>query len=55
MFIFSEIVQRDDGAWSIGWEEDAPGPFSSRQFAEAVAQQLPVRLEQKLPARRAGR
>jgi hypothetical protein len=31
------IVQRDDGKWSIGWHDDAPGPFESRQFAQAVA------------------
>jgi hypothetical protein len=31
------VVQRDDGKWSIGWHEDAPGPFSSRLDAERVA------------------
>ena len=31
------VVQRDDGLWSIGWHEDAPGPFESRRFAEAVS------------------
>jgi hypothetical protein len=31
------IVQRDDGMWSIGWHDDAAGPFESRTFAEAVA------------------
>jgi len=31
------IVQRDDGMWSIGWHDDAHGPFESRAFAEAVA------------------
>ena len=31
------VVQRDDGMWSIGWQDDAPGPFESRQFAAAVA------------------
>jgi hypothetical protein len=39
MRVFPEIVQRDDGAWSIGWQADAPGPFPSRQHAEAVARQ----------------
>jgi hypothetical protein len=33
-----EIVQRDDGAYAIGWHDDAPGPFSSRSDAIAVAQ-----------------
>jgi hypothetical protein len=23
--------------WSIGWHDDAAGPFESRQFAESVA------------------
>jgi hypothetical protein len=31
------IVQRDDGMWSIGWHDDAAGPFESRRFAESVA------------------
>jgi hypothetical protein len=31
------VVQRDDGLWSIGWHDDAPGPFGSRRFAEAVS------------------
>jgi hypothetical protein len=30
-------VQRDDGMWSVGWFDDAAGPFESRRFAEAVA------------------
>jgi hypothetical protein len=30
------IVQRDDGAYAIGWGEGAAGPFPSRAFAEAV-------------------
>jgi hypothetical protein len=30
------VVERDDGFWSIGWHDDAPGPFESRAFAEAV-------------------
>jgi hypothetical protein len=32
-----EIVERDDGLWSIGWHDDASGPFETRGFAEAVA------------------
>jgi hypothetical protein len=35
----TQIVQRDDGMWSIGWHDDAPGPFSSRLFAVAVLAQ----------------
>ena len=35
-FQASLIVQRDDGLWAIGWYDDAPGPFESRRFAEAV-------------------
>jgi hypothetical protein len=31
------IVQRDDGMRSIGWHDDAAGPFESRRFAESVA------------------
>jgi len=31
------IFQRDDGMWSIGWHDDAPGPFETRKFAAAVA------------------
>jgi hypothetical protein len=34
--VSNPIVQRDDGMWSIGWHDDAPGPFESRRFAEAV-------------------
>jgi len=30
------VVQREDGLWSIGWHDDADGPFPSRRFAEAV-------------------
>ncbi|NUU44555.1 hypothetical protein AB7813_03655 [Tardiphaga sp. 20_F10_N6_6] len=45
MLSINEIVQHDDGAWFIGWHDDAPGPFGSRQHAEAVAlvQNRPVR------------
>jgi hypothetical protein len=31
------VVQRDDGLWSIGWHDDAAGPFETRTFAAAVA------------------
>jgi hypothetical protein len=31
------IVQREDGRWAIGLADDAPGPFESRRFAEAVS------------------
>ncbi len=34
---YPEIVQRDDGMWSIGLADDAPGPFESRPFALAVS------------------
>jgi len=36
------IVERDDGKFSIGLEDDAPG-FESRRFAEAIAAQDPRR------------
>jgi hypothetical protein len=31
------VFQRDDGLWSIGWHDDAAGPFPTRLFAESVA------------------
>ena len=31
------VVQRDDGFSSIGWHDDAAGPFETRTFAAAVA------------------
>ena len=31
------IIQRDDGKYQIGTGCDAPGPFPTRSFAEAVA------------------
>jgi hypothetical protein len=32
------VIQREeDGQYQIGWCDDAPGPFESRAFAEAVA------------------
>jgi hypothetical protein len=56
MFSLSEVVvQRDDGAWSIGWHDGAPGPFETREFAEAVAQQVVRRERKPSPAWRAGR
>lgn len=32
-----QIVEHDDGFFQIGWHDDAPGPFESRAFAQAVA------------------
>jgi hypothetical protein len=31
------VIERDDGLFAIGWGDDKPGPFESRQFAAAVA------------------
>jgi hypothetical protein len=36
------IVQRDDGLFQIGLADDAPGPFESRRFAQAVAARTTV-------------
>jgi hypothetical protein len=36
-FYAAEIRQRDDGLWSIGFGDDAPGPFETREFALSVA------------------
>jgi hypothetical protein len=33
----SAVVQRDDGLWSIGWHDEAPGPFNSRLDALRIA------------------
>ena len=33
------VIERDDGMFQIGFADDAPGPFSTRQFAAAVAAQ----------------
>jgi hypothetical protein len=33
----ADVYQRDDGYFQIGICDDAPGPFESRAFAEAVA------------------
>jgi hypothetical protein len=30
------IVERDDGWFQIGWQDDAPGPFETRSFADAI-------------------
>ncbi len=35
------VYQRDDGLFEIGLGTEPPGPFESRQFAEAVAERLP--------------
>ena len=40
-----EVYQRDDGLWSIGFDDNAAGPFESREFALSVAgcaQQTPA-------------
>lgn len=42
-----EIVQRDDGAWTLGWHDEAPGPFETREHAQAVAKRITVA---KMPA-----
>jgi hypothetical protein len=31
------IVEREDGLFQVGWHDDAPGPFETMQFAQAVA------------------
>jgi hypothetical protein len=36
-FVIPLIIERDDGKWSVGFDDDALGPFESRLFAEAVA------------------
>jgi hypothetical protein len=36
-----EIHQRDDGLWSIGFGDDARGPFASREFAAQIASGYP--------------
>jgi hypothetical protein len=28
----ADVVQRDDGMWSLGWDDEAPGPFETRAF-----------------------
>jgi hypothetical protein len=36
--LLPDIVQREeDGMWSIGWHDDAAGPFASRKHAVDVA------------------
>jgi hypothetical protein len=32
-----QIVERDDGLFQLGWQDDAPGPFPTRSFAVMVA------------------
>jgi len=34
---FCDVIERDDGKWSIGLGDDAAGPFESRTFALEVA------------------
>jgi hypothetical protein len=36
-YTMADIQQRDDGLWSIGFGDDAPGPFETREFALSVA------------------
>jgi hypothetical protein len=31
------VFERGDGLFALGWHDDAPGPFATRQFAAAVA------------------
>ena len=39
---YKPIVERDDGLFQIGLDDDAAGPFESRKFAEAVAARFVV-------------
>jgi hypothetical protein len=48
-----EVYQRDDGLWSIGFDDDAAGPFESREFALSVAGESSRKIKLK-EARRAG-
>ena len=42
--LLPDIVQRDDGMWSIGWHDDASGPFESlKHAAEVAAREAEVR------------
>jgi len=54
--LLPDIVQRDDGMWSIGWHDDAPRPFESRQHAADVARKevlsAPPSPESKRPGAR---
>jgi hypothetical protein len=34
------IIERDDGLYQIGLQDDAPGPFRTRHFAETIAEGL---------------
>jgi prophage regulatory protein len=38
----AKVIQRDDGRYQVGAADDAPGPFETRQFAEAVAAKVPA-------------
>jgi hypothetical protein len=37
-----KIIQRDDVLWSIGFHDDAPGPFEIREFVARVANGVPA-------------
>jgi hypothetical protein len=32
----ADVHQRDDGFWSVGFHDEAAGPFPTRNFAHAV-------------------
>jgi hypothetical protein len=34
------VVRQDYGMWKTGLADDAPGPFETREFAEAVARRM---------------
>jgi hypothetical protein len=34
---YHPVVEREDGKWSIGWHDDASGPFDSRADAARIA------------------
>jgi hypothetical protein len=36
------VIERDDVRFQIGLGDDAPGPFESRRFAQAVAARTAV-------------
>jgi hypothetical protein len=36
------VIERDDGKFSIGFHDNAPGTFPSRSFAQAVASRQAV-------------
>ena len=37
--LLQPVVERDDGMWPLGWHDDAPGPFPTHRFPEAIAAQ----------------